>query len=61
MNTHTHKMINGTSVPLTPEEASELTARDEAYVPPKTPLSEPTKEELLSQINALAAQIQTLA
>lgn len=52
-------MVNGVDIPLTPEEIAELDARDAAYVPP-TP-AEPTKEELLAQLQALQAQIQALA
>lgn len=48
-----------TQVDLTPEEIAELEARDAAYVPSTEPPA-PTKEQLLAQLNALAAQIQAL-
>lgn len=48
-----------TRVDLTPEEIAELEARAAAYVPPTAPPA-PTKEQLLAQLNALAAQIQAL-
>ena len=57
--THTHRMENGERVDLTPEEISELEARDAAYVLPTTPPA-PTKEELMAQLAALSAQIQAL-
>ena len=46
-------------VDLTVEEIAELEARAAAYVEPVKPA--PTKEELLAQLNAIAAQIQALA
>mgnify|MGYP003661910297 CR=1 FL=1 len=52
-------MVDGVRVDLTPEEIAELEARDAAYVPPTEPAA-PTKEQLLAQLNALAAQIQAL-
>lgn len=48
-----------TQVDLTPEEIAEIEARAAAYVPPSAPPA-PTKEELLAQLNALSAQIQSL-
>ena len=45
-------------VDLTAEEIAELEARASAYVEPIPPA--PTKEQLLAQLNALAAQIQAL-
>lgn len=57
--THTHYMVNGERVDLTPEEIAELEARDAAHVPPVEP-PKPTKEELLAQLQALQAQIQAL-
>ena len=42
-------------VNLTPEEIAQI----EAYVPRTAPPA-PTKEELLAQLNAIAAQIQAL-
>lgn len=56
--THTHQMINGERVDLTPEEIAELEARDAAYVP--TPLPQPTKEELLAQLQSLTEKINSL-
>tara|TARA_R110002126_G_scaffold57859_3_gene153123 strand:- start:764 stop:949 length:186 start_codon:yes stop_codon:yes gene_type:complete len=47
-----------TRIGLTAEEIVELEARAAAYVEPIKPA--PTKEELLAQLNALAAQIQAL-
>ena len=47
-----------TQVDLTAEEIAELEARAAAYVEPIKPA--PTKEQLLAQINAIAAQIQAL-
>jgi hypothetical protein len=46
-------------VPFTPEEEAEWDAMEAAYVPPTAPPA-PTKEQLLAQLNALAAQIQAL-
>jgi hypothetical protein len=48
-----------TQIDLTAEEIAELEARAAAYVPPPAPPA-PTKEELLAQLNSLAAQIQAL-
>lgn len=31
MNSHTHKIVDGVEVPLTPEELAELTERDTAH------------------------------
>lgn len=56
--THTHKMINGIKVDLTPEEIAELEAKDASYVP--TPLPQPTKEELLAQLQLLTEKINSL-
>lgn len=47
-----------TQVDLTTEEIAELEARAAAYVEPIKPA--PTKEQLLAQLNAIAAQIQAL-
>ena len=55
---HTHKLVNGVRIDLTPEEIAELEAHAAAYVPPTTP--PPTKEQLLAQLQALQAQIQAL-
>jgi hypothetical protein len=60
MSQYTHKMVNGERVDLTPEEIAEFEARDAAYVPPIAPPA-PTKEQLLAQLNSIAAQIQALA
>jgi hypothetical protein len=56
---HTHKIVNGERVDLTPAEIAELQARDAAYVP-EAPAPAPTKEQLMAQITALTAQIQAL-
>lgn len=56
--THTHQMINGVRVDLTAEEIAELEARDASYVP--TPPLQPTKAELLAQLQALTEQINAL-
>ena len=45
-------------IDLTTEEIAELEARAAAYVEPVNPA--PTKEELLAQLNAIAAQINAL-
>lgn len=58
MTNHTHKIVNGERVDLTPEEISELEARDAAHVPKEIPA--PTKEQLLAQLNTLSAKIQAL-
>jgi hypothetical protein len=55
---HTHKMVDGIRVDLTPTEIAELEAQAASYVPPAQPA--PTKEQLLAQLNALSAQIQAL-
>lgn len=57
---HTHKIVNGERVELTPQEIAELEARDAAYVPP-APAPAPTKEQLLAQLQALQAQINALS
>jgi hypothetical protein len=59
MSQHTHKLVDGVRIDLTPQEIAELEARDAAYVPP-TASPTPTKEQLLAQLNALSAQIQAL-
>jgi hypothetical protein len=59
MTNHTHKMVNGERVDLTPTEIAELEARDAAYVPPTEPVA-PTKEQLMAKLTALSAQIQAL-
>lgn len=46
-----------TQVDLTPEEIAEIAARP---APEPAPASAPTKEQLMAQLNALAAQIQAL-
>ena len=56
---YTHKIVDGVRVDLTSEEIRALEARDAVYVEP-TPPPAPTKEELLAQLNALAAKIQAL-
>jgi hypothetical protein len=46
-------------IPFTPEEEAQRDAEEAAYVPLTEPAA-PTKEQLLAQLNALAAQIQAL-
>jgi len=46
-------------IPFTAEEEAEWDAKEAAYVPPTQPA--PTKEELMAQLNAIAAQIQALS
>jgi hypothetical protein len=58
MSKYTHKMINGVEIPMTPEEIAEFEARDAAYVPPT--VAEPTKEQLLAELQALTAKINAL-
>ena len=53
-----HMTVDG-PVPFTAQEEAEWDAKEAAYVPPTAPAA-PTKEELLAQLNALAAQIQAL-
>jgi hypothetical protein len=52
-------MTSNGPVPFTAEEEAEWDAMEAAYVPPTEPPA-PTKEELLAQLNAIAAQIQAL-
>jgi hypothetical protein len=47
-------------VPFTAEEEAARDAQEAAYVPLTEPPA-PTKEELLAQLNAIAAQIQALS
>lgn len=56
---HTHKIVDGRRVDLTPEEIAELEARDAAYVPSTEPPA-PTKEQLMAELAALTAKIQAL-
>jgi len=46
-----------TVIDMTAEEIAEITAQQEAYVPPPSP----TKEELMAQLAALTAKIEALA
>ena len=55
-----HHMTAEGPIPFTDEEEAEWDAQEAAYVPITTPPA-PTKEELLAQLNAIAAQIQALA
>ena len=55
-----HHMTAEGPVPFTPEEEAEWDAIEAAYVPPTAPAPAPTKEQLLAQLNAIAAQIQAL-
>ena len=59
MTNHTHKIVNGERVDLTPEEIAELEARDAAYVP-EVAAPAPTKEQLMAELSALTAKIQAL-
>lgn len=54
-----HHMTAEGPVPFTAEEEAARDAQEAAYVPITTPPA-PTKEELLAQLNAIAAQIQAL-
>ena len=54
-----HHMTAEGPVPFTAEEETEWDAREAAYVP-LVSAPAPTKEELLAQLNAIAAQIQAL-
>jgi hypothetical protein len=56
---YTHKIVDGVRVDLTAEEIAEITAQQAAYVPP-TPAPAPTKEQLLAELQALTAKIQSL-
>jgi hypothetical protein len=56
---HTHRIVNGVRVDLTPEEIAEIEAEAAVSAPPSLPPA-PTKEQLLAQLNALSAQIQAL-
>jgi hypothetical protein len=53
-----HHMTPDGPVPFTEAEEAEWDAMEAAYVPSTPPA--PTKEQLLAQLNALAAQIQAL-
>jgi len=55
-----HHMTAEGPVPFTAEEEAEWDAREAVWVP-RTEPGAPTKEELLAQLNAIAAQIQALA
>lgn len=54
-----HHMTAEGPVPFTAQEEAEWDAMEAAYVPPTAPPA-PTKEQLLAQLNAIAAQIQAL-
>jgi len=58
MSQHTHKLVDGVRIDLTPQEIAEFEARDAAYVPPVVPA--PTKEQLMAELAALTAKIQAL-
>ena len=47
-------------IPFTPEEEAEFDAMEAAFVPPTFPV-EPTKEQLLAELQALTAKIQAIA
>jgi len=58
-----HHMTAEGAVPFTAEEEAEWDAREAARAAERanpTPAPAPTKEELLAQLNAIAAQIQAL-
>lgn len=52
------KMIDGVLIDLTPQEQAERDAAAAAYVPPTPPA--PTKEQLLTELQALTAKINAL-
>ena len=56
---HTHRVVNGVRVDLTPEEISEIEAEAAVSAPPFAPTT-PTKEELLVKLQELQTQIQEL-
>lgn len=58
MSIHTHKMVNGERVDLTKEEIDELETNVALHIAKP---AEPTKEELLAQLQALTTQINALA
>ena len=55
-----HHMTAEGPVPFTAEEEAARDAEEAAYAPP-TASPAPTKEELLAQLNTIAAQIQALS
>jgi hypothetical protein len=55
-----HHMTAEGPVPFTAAEEAARDAEEAAYVP-RTELPTPTKEELMAQLNVLAAQIQALS
>lgn len=57
---HTHKIVNGERVDLTPEEIADLESHYAAYVPPNQTPS-PTKEQLLLELQSLTAKINALS
>jgi hypothetical protein len=52
-------MTSNGPVPFTAEEEAARDAEEAAYVPRAAPPA-PTKEELLAQLNVIAAQIQAM-
>ena len=59
-----HHMTAEGPIPFTAEEEAARDAEEAAWAAEQanpTPPSAPTKEELLAQLNAIAAQIQALA
>ena len=54
-----HHMTAEGPVPFTAEEEAARDAEEAAYVSPTAPPA-PTKEQLITQLNALSAQIQAL-
>jgi hypothetical protein len=61
MTNHTHRIVNGERVDLTPEEIAEREAQDAAHVGyPETEPPAPTKEQVMVELAALTAKIQAL-
>lgn len=55
-NVSTGKVVH---IPYTAEEQAEWEAKKAAYVPPE-PIPEPTKQQLLAEVQALLAKIEAL-
>ena len=60
MSIHTHKLVNGEVIPLTQEEILELEAIDATHIADEIVPPTPTKEQLLAELQALTAKIQSL-
>ena len=54
-----HHMTAEGPVPFTAEEEAEWDAMEAAYIPPE-PIPEPTKQQLLAEVQALLAKIEAL-